>query len=305
MLIVTHTAPDLDAALGTWLIARYMQTSEHDVIMYGFVPAGQTREEADFVVDTGREYIASEGRYDHHMPELANDTSISAASLVYQACMAVHQPAEVMRELIAIKPLVELVVAGDHGRAPAWSYEVGPHAQASSIRNRLRGDDHATLAALHQLIDDIAGALIVRAQVAAEFGERAYPVGERIVLIRDGSALLTRYALDTNGMGYELALFVSDHRDQSPPTIAVGMQRATESALHCGALVDAMQARAAQAGDGEVVAELQRWYRHPSGFFAGRGTAKAPDVTPVSERVIQTIAALLAQCLREAEREAE
>lgn len=300
--ICTHQAPDLDATLGTWLFRRYLAPS--DDIEWVFVPAGETDPAAYAVIDTGREYEPRRHRYDHHMPEFALRRSICAASLVYEHALIRATPAQ-HAELVVLRPLVELVTAGDHGRAPDWSYQVGPHAQASAIRARLRGDDQAMLAALHQLIDDIASSLWTREQVRREAPSKLFPLGERIALIRDGSALLTRYALDTNGMGYELALFVSDHRDQSPPTIAVGMQRATESALHCGALVDAMQARAAQAGDGEVVAELQRWYRHPSGFFAGRGTAKAPDVTPVSERVIQTIAALLAQCLREAEREAE
>lgn len=278
-LIVTHVAPDLDAALGTWLFRRYLAPS--DDIEWVFVPAGETDPAAYAVIDTGREYEPRRHRYDHHMPEFAMQRSICAASLVYEHALIRATPAQ-HAELVALRPLVEVVTAGDHGRAPAWSYQVGPHAQASAIRARLRGDDQAMLLSLHQLIDDIASSLVTRARVAQEFATHAYSVSEEVVLIRNSSSLLTRYALDE--MGYALALFVSDNRQQLPATVTVGIQRATESALHCGAIVDAVQSLAAEAGDGEVVAEVQRWYRHPSGFFAGRGTAKAPDPSPISER---------------------
>ncbi len=102
MLIITHTAPDLDAALGTWIAARYWRIADEPVL-FGFVPAGATHDEATMVIDTGRVYNAAARRYDHHMPELANDTSISAASLIYQASLAVYQPDAAMFELEAIR----------------------------------------------------------------------------------------------------------------------------------------------------------------------------------------------------------
>lgn len=291
-LIITHVAPDLDAALGTWLYRRYIVDG---VVDWGFVPAGTGHETAAGVIDTGREYSPYEARYDHHQPELADDRTVCAASLVYDTCRQMPLSPEQREELKALQPLVELVTAGDHGRAPDWSYKIGPHAIAASIRARLRGDDHAMLAALHQLIDDIALSLWMRARVEREFQNHGFPLADNIMLIRNGSALMTRYALDE--LKYELVLFVTDSRDQSPATLTVGIQRASESALDCGALVDAMQHRAAQTGDADVVAELERWYRHPSGFFAGRGTAKAPDPSPISERTVQAIASLLVEVL--------
>lgn len=292
--ICTHTAPDLDAALGTWLAARYLA---HGTVSYGFVPAGETDTTADMVIDTGRVYDTATHRYDHHMPEWANRRDVCAAGMVYAAALARAATDAQRDELHALRPLVNLVTAIDHGAAPEWAYETGIAAIASSIRARLRGDDSAMLAALHQLIDDVASALWVREQVRREFADHAHPLSDKIVFIRNGSALMTRYALDT--LGYELVLFVTDSRDKAPPTVTIGIQRANESPLHCGEIVDAIQARAGQAGEGEIVAELASWYRHPSGFFAGRGTAKNPDPMPVTERNLQILAALLVEVMRE------
>jgi hypothetical protein len=292
--ICTHQAPDLDAALGTWLYKRYLAQPTPS---YVFVPAGQTYADAEAVIDTGCEYDPVRGRYDHHMLPWAKRRDICAAAMVYQACLVSAQGAA-RQELEDLRPLVQLVTEIDHGAAADWVYETGLAGIASSICTRLRGDDSAMLAALHQLIDDVAGAIWTRNRARREFATCATQIDERVVLIRDGSAIVTRLALEE--MGYEVALFVSDNRDKMPSTFTVGIQRANESPLDCGRLVDAMEAKAELAGDGDVVAELSRWFRHPTGFFAGRGTAKNPDPSELSERVLQVIASLLVAVVREA-----
>lgn len=291
--ICTHQSPDLDAALGTWLAARYLATAP---VEYVFVPAGNTDPTATMVIDTGREYDTSRHRYDHHMHLWALRRDVCAATQVYDSCLAAAQgDAQRKQELEDLRPLVRLVTEIDHGAAADWVYETGLAGIASSIRTRLRGDDSAMLAALHQLIDDVAGAIWTRNRARREFATCATQIDERVVLIRDGSAVVTRLALEE--MGYEVALFVSDNRDKMPSTFTVGIQRANESPLDCGRLVDAMEAKAELAGDGEVAAELHIWYRHPAGFFAGRGTAKTPHPLPVSERALQVIASLLVEVL--------
>jgi hypothetical protein len=44
--------------------------------------------------------------------------------------------------------------------------------------------------------------------------------------------------------------------------------------------------------------ELARWYLHEAGFFAGRGTAKAPDPTPLTADFVALCRVLDAAWLR-------
>lgn len=66
------------------------------------------------------------------------------------------------------------------------------------------------------------------------------------------------------------------------PENAIGINRARGVDTHLGELIDGLQSIAAQHHYEALCAELSTWYRHAAGFFAGRGTAKAPREDPIS-----------------------
>jgi hypothetical protein len=61
--------------------------------------------------------------------------------------------------------------------------------------------------------------------------------------------------------------------------------------VHVGELVDSIQVYAVQHNSTILATELASWYRHNSGFFSGRGTAKAPreDTIPVDFTTLAAI----------------
>ena len=72
-----------------------------------------------------------------------------------------------------------------------------------------------------------------------------------------------------------------------PGTVSVGIMRGGEGDdPHVGDLVGMVHDNA------ELLAELDRWFRHPAGFFAGRGTAKAPDPTPLTVSIVEIAQAI-------------
>lgn len=65
------------------------------------------------------------------------------------------------------------------------------------------------------------------------------------------------------------------------PTHARGVMRAGEwTTPHCGNLVIDVIETTVQPP--EMYAELASWYRHEAGFFAGKGTQKAPCADPMA-----------------------
>jgi len=74
---------------------------------------------------------------------------------------------------------------------------------------------------------------------------------------------------------------------------AIGVQRSAEwTSPNVGQLVEAAIAEMKALLGEAMVMELSSWFRHPAGFFAGRGTGKAPDPRPV-EVDLEVVARLL------------
>lgn len=276
MKIATHTSPDLDAIGAFWLLKRFHPDFKDAEI--AFVPAGQTAADADAVVDTGGEYHPSRLRFDHH--HFANPSETSATALVFGTLNLVDEPLE---------RLVALITDGDgrnisDARVRA-SYDVGIHALVAQWRSDRMPD--AEIVERASFLLDTLYARYQRIDAAArEYEEKAVwkSADNEVILLVDAPASATWYAYERE---HKIVIFCS----QMEHTVAVGANRHPESLVHLGEVVECILAR--DDIPDAVREELQRWYRHPAGFFTGRGSLKSPDPTPCALETIMKIADLI------------
>ena len=296
-IIVTHVSPDLDAIASAWLLKRFdPHFFNADV---AFVNTGNPDIDllmrADAVVDTGRVLHPFGRRYDHHQME--NPNQASAAMLVWQDLMFLHSMNQFRYDVTYLKPLIELVHAGDCGLPEAdESRKKGIHAVVSEMKF-LKYSDEQILDWGFKLLDSITTALregyslesimagmpetmwgklyitpaLERAERLKVTGIQPYVAYRsndgRFVALKDAPQGATQLAFED---GAELVLW-SNYAEN-----AIGINRARGSSVQVGELVDSLQNSASDAGATILYAELATWYRHNSGFFSGRGTAKAP-----------------------------
>lgn len=271
--IVTHTSPDWDAITACWLLQRFGGMAEATVV---FVNTGNpdpaVLAAATAVVDTGREYDPARWRFDHHQFPGSQANDDCAALLVYSD---VVNPQRVYGYL---DPLVMLVFAGDTGRAnygADWSRQIGIHALLSAQKMK-RLSDMELLHYGYAILDDLAAHL--RAKAEARLSLEAHTVyRSEDGLVRGLRGAPQGATFEAFEDGARLVLFTST----TPNTVSVGVMRGGENQEpHCGDLVVAVLANPVTPP--AVRDELARWFCHTAGFFSGRGTAKAPDPTPLT-----------------------
>lgn len=283
--IVTHTQPDFDAIGGAWLLLRYWWPQAS--LNFRFVNTGNPDREvlaqADAVVDTGKAYDPDKMRFDHHQLPGGESNATCATRMVYEWLYLWCE--DKTKELDAIKPLVDLIFAGDTGRPEAnESRMIGIHAALSGEIARLRekyGHDTATIdyGIMRYglcLLDNIGGRLVRQAETRQNLSKVVTWKSEdnRLWAIQNGKTADTFAAFDE---GTELVVFVAEPIEtESGFTYPVGISRAMESSTDTGALVN--RAIGITLTDTPVNDELKSWYMHPAGFFSGRGTGKAPDM---------------------------
>lgn len=279
--IVTHTAPDFDAIGACWLLQRYGGMADAAVV---FVNTGNpdraVLDTADAVVDTGREYDPARLRFDHHQFPGATANSMCAAREVYQ-----HLDNN-GAAIGYLYPLIKLIFDGDTGKSEAnQSRQIGIHALLSAKKAR-RASNEELLAYGYELLDLLAERLKAQHEAQAElFTKIVYRSDDGlIVAIKYGSPGSTFAAYE---QGARLVLFQNSQPDI--PTNAIGIMRGGENQEpHCDGLVRAVQQEMEYHSEhiggatGAIYDELCSWYLHEAGFFAGRGTAKAPDPRPVT-----------------------
>lgn len=280
-MIVTHTAPDLDAVCSVWLLKNYGDMQDHEVVYVNTgAPDPSILEAAAAVVDTGREYDVTRWRFDHHQFPGKGANATCAAALVWDWLIArAPIPSTRFDVLMSIEPLVRLVQQADTGGnewGANWSRSVGLHALFSSEKVRLRSlpadvSDPALYQYGADLLDRLAEHLYLQSRARATLREHTvYCSDDGLVrALRDAPQGAT-YAAHEEGA--RLVVFADYTRN------AIGVVRGGEGQdVHCGRLVDAICADTIVGPrDEAIVSELLTWYRHESGFFAGRGTAKAP-----------------------------
>lgn len=268
-MIVTHTAPDLDAIASVWLLRRY---GGQALVPVAFVNTGApdpaVLAQASAVVDTGREYDPARNRFDHHQ-----DAALSSAAMLVWTHLHQGLPRESRYELEIAHEIISLVDAGDRGQPEAGeSRRLGLHALYAG--GRPDGDDAGSLAWGCQLLDAAMATAMRRAE-----GRRL--LDHSIVYqSADGLLVALRNApREASAAAFERGARIVAFADYTAN--AIGVQRAMEwQQPHVGELVETILYTSDTAGPA-VRAELAAWFRHPAGFFAGRGTAKAPSAAPI------------------------
>jgi hypothetical protein len=280
--IVTHQNPDMDAIASVWLLQRFGGLEEVEV---KFVNTGSPDlailAEATAVADTGKEIDPNRLRFDHHQlaGQAANDTC--AAMQIFEFLISQNPTIEYLR------PLVNLIFAGDTGRPEAnQSRELGIHALLSGHKDffaerKQRAGDNDILDFGLMLLDTLALRQRNQATAQAKLAERVvYKSSDGLIwAIKHGSAGSSFAAFD---QGARIVVFEGEPIEvEGGITYPIGLMRAGEwQEPDCGELVEVILA---DTPTGTAMAsELVRWFRHPAGFFSGRGTAKAPVFEPVT-----------------------
>lgn len=279
MIIVTHTSPDWDAIGAVWLLMRFggMDGADVQFVNTG-LPDAALLAQADAVVDTGREYDPARRRFDHHHLPGAEANATCATFQVFQ-----HLAPN--GELVHLAPLNALILHGDTGSrlyGADWSRQVGIHALLSvrKARKARKAGDLALLAWGMDILDDLAEHCKARYEARDLLDTHTVYRSDDglLVALKEAPQHASSAAFEA---GARLVLF--QHSDPAIPTNAIGIWRAGEwQEPHCGELVRAVCDDTIIGPRSEaVVSELLTWYRHQAGFFAGRGTAKAPDPRPI------------------------
>lgn len=289
--IVTHTHPDMDAVCCAWLLQRYGGFDDAAVRFVNTgAPDADTLAGAAAVVDTGREYDPARWRFDHHqLPgHAANETC--AALQVYNHLTS---GGDILHPLFWLDKLVALVWAGDTGRTTDgadWSRLVGLHAIYSG--GAATGDADR-LAWGYALLDSIAATLKARDAAGTTLARHTVYTSRDglIVALKDAPPHATRAAHEA---GARLVVFQSNApTPDGGTTHSIGIMRGGEhQEPHVGQLILAVMESTIGGAERAMYAELASWYRHEAGFFAGRGTAKAPRPDPVLVDVAE-VAALI------------
>ncbi len=284
MTIVTHTAPDFDAIGAVWLLKRYGGMADHEVIYVNTGnPDPAILAAAAAVVDTGREYDPARLRFDHHhLPgRAANETCATLQVFVHLTGGGWPD-----HPLFFLNQIVALIYAGDTGKrtdGADWSRIEGIHAMLSALK--LRNADDATLMHTGCLWLDLL-AEHSQARYAAQrtlATHTAYRSEDgMVVALKDAPPHATSAAMEA---GARLVVF-ANYGER-----AIGVMRAGEwQEPHCGQLIEAIIADPTLPAD--ELDELTSWYRHEAGFFAGRGTKKAPREDPIAVDLVDIARAI-------------
>lgn len=291
-VIVTHVSPDFDAIGSVWLLKRYGGMEDADVRFVNTgAPDPLLLASADAVVDTGRVYDPERHRFDHHHFPGQEANATCAAMQVY-AWLWEYYDARMPDWYKAIEPLVQLILSGDTGRVSYgadWSRRVGIHALLSN-KKRQGADDYALLAYGFEILDSLAASLIAQDEARRTLAQHTvYRSDDGLVIaLKDAPQGATFAAHEA---GARLVCFASE---LPGPSYARGILRGGEGAdVHAGALVErVINSPALSWNEPDLRAELAGWYRHEAGFFAGKGTAKAPCSDSMQCSIVDVAAAI-------------
>lgn len=297
-MIVTHTNPDFDAITSVWLLVRYGDFEPKPEV--NFVNTGNPDQalldSALAVVDTGKVFDPANLRFDHHQFPGGGANVICAAVQVYEYLISQG------KEIEYLCPLVDLVFAGDTGRAEAnHSRELGLHAILGAERSMYKDKhgkfmpDQEVLSAGFDLLDLLAYRLKKQAEAHAELeAKTVYKSADGLVWgIKHGSFGSSMAAQEEGAVlvVFEGEPIEGDDGEIVSYPIGVWRQGQEVTEPHTGKLVETVLADDNLHPAG-LKNELARWFRHNAGFFSGRGTAKAPNPTPV-EVDLETVAAAI------------
>ena len=292
--IIGHVAPDWDCIGAIWLLKKFGGLENADVMFVNTgAPDPALLEHATAVVDTGRLYDPSRLCFDHHhlIGAAANETCATRQVAQY---LVLARPDY---DFNPIWPIIDLIYAGDTGkRAANESRQLGIHALLAN-KKRQGADNYALLAYGFDLLDSLSQSLISQDEARRSLeAHTIYRSEDGLVVALLNAPHGATFAAHEAGA----RLVVFGNYDKN----AIGVMRGGEGAdVHAGALVENILDKAprvflaqtlwAYTPDVDAMfAELATWYRHQAGFFAGRGTDKAPSDKPILVE-LRTVAAAI------------
>ena len=279
-IIVTHSSPDFDAIGYAWLMKRFAPGFEDAKIILMPLNAidKAVLEAADSVGDMGEVYDLNTLRFDHHQLPGKESTSTCAAVLAWK--WLDYEEGLNVRHL---KPLVITILEGDQGLTP----QVGLHSilwGAGLQKNPLTGQrmsDQEMLAIGFQLLDRAAAWLLHKAEAAAELEDKViWKSGDGAIWAIKGGKNSTSFA--AYDQGAKVVVYESEPFEVNGSlTYPVGMSRSPHcTAPHLGEIAERIIKRSFYDELESVCKEMETWYRHQDGFYAGRGSKAAPCPDP-------------------------
>lgn len=276
-IIVSHVSPDWDAICSLWLLQRFGPFADAEITLVNTgAPDAELLANAAAVVDTGRVFDPRHWRFDHHQLSGAEANETCAAMQVYHRLIFYRNEID----LGYLDPLIALIYAGDTGKATAaQSRQVGIHALLSAKKAGGESNDDMLLLWGYWILDDLA-AHLKRAYDARESLAQftVYTSADGLLVALDQSS---RAAVNAaHDAGARLVLW---HRSFAA-TETIELWRGGD-----GPDVDCRIVVLTAIGDPTLpqdeLDEMSSWYLHEAGFYAGRGSDKAPDPTPLQVRV--------------------
>ena len=279
--IVTHVSPDWDAIGAVWLLKRYGGLEGADV---AFVNTGNPDktllDSATAIVDTGRLYDPSRLYFDHHhLP--GKEANATCATLQVAQYLVLARPDY---DFNPIWPIIQLIYAGDTGKPEAnESRRTGIHALLSNHK-RQGADNYALLAYGFDILDSLSQSLISQDEARHSLEQHSvYRSDDGLVVALKNAPHGATFA--AHEAGARLVVFANYEKN------AIGVMRGGEGAdVNAGALIDSIVNDPTTPTD--LGSELDTWFRHPAGFFAGRGTDKAPRADSIDIQVTDVAAAI-------------
>jgi hypothetical protein len=288
--IVTHVNPDWDALTSAWLLSRFHPKTTHAQLVFVTAknPPAELLSAATAVVDVGLAYDPNALRFDHHQDDFTEN--LSATGLVFKHLKENGIANNYFNNLAHIEPIVKLVNnidMGDRGPEAEFSFQFGIHALLSAERYRL-----STMVEKENLFSETArwafGILDLLCEKMSHEAKQRIAFESKMVFRSEDNKFCA--ARGTNDMtvfssGADVALIMTDgsRLPTGGITYPLTLSRAPgKKSPNIAELVESILAQNSHAISPTLRDELTRWWKHPAGFYAGRGTPKAPCEIPIT-----------------------
>jgi hypothetical protein len=290
--IITHTSPDFDAIAFLWLMVRF--ASGFDDAAIEFMPLNAIDEEklatADAVGDMGKIYDPENLRFDHH--HLSGNQSITTCAAMQTFEWLLFEG----YDLEYLWPLIKEIHQGDLAKTPL----VGIHSQlfgwkSSAKEAGIEYSDEEIYSYGAHILSQIEFWLKRKAESRKELEKKVVwkSPDNSVWAIIGGSTSVSFAAYEE---GARIIVFEGEPivLNDGSITYPVGASRSPEwGQPHLGEIVETILASDYSPN---IKDELSAWFRHNAGFFAGRGTPKAPNGNPLKVRIEEIAKVIYWEC---------
>lgn len=268
-LIITHSSPDFDAITYLWLLKRFVpKFKDAEIKLLSFSQNDQDMlEKADSVGDIGSIYHPATWRFDHHHLSGTESTNTCAAKMAWEYLLFLQIDVTYLSSLIEVIHMGDLAITDPVGiHVILW----GAGLQKNPLTDQ-RLTDQEMIATGFDLLDRAAAWLKHKAILSTELDEKVIWKSDDNLIwaIRGGTTALNFAAYDE---GARIVVFEGDPFDTDEGiSYPMGASRSPEwKEPHLGEMITDVNSAS------PISKELCMWFKHNSGFFAGRGSRKAP-----------------------------